>query len=188
MQESEVTKPKSYKDVKFFLFMAKVELTDFVANIYERFGLTREEGIAKAIIGSEKTRIKVPVYKGEKHIDDMPLSAYMILAELDSLGKTARVPEMFKDVDLSGFTDGYVSGILACLATRGFVETEAPISLVVLSEDKEESRHIQYPDGSTHVVYRDGSSRCLSVGGPPPGLSTNVYKLKDLKPYNVRLE
>ena len=167
--------------------MENIKLTDFIENVYEIFGLTREEGIGEAIWGSKRTDVYIPVYKGERHIDDMPLSAYMTLAELNILGGNARSSELFKDVDLSGYSDGHISGLLACLATRGFVQTNAQTSPVVLAEGKDGNRHIQKPDGSTHIVHPDGTSQGISVGGPPPGSSTNEYMLNDLKPYHVEL-
>jgi|SRR3989344_5336531 len=169
--------------------MTNIQLTDFVANIYGRFGLTREKGIEKAIYGSTITSVNIPVYKGQEHIDNMPLSAYMVLAELNYLGGTAIVPDMFSNVDsLSGFANGYLSGVLACLAKRGFVETNAPTSPIVISEGTDGSRHIEKPDGSSYVLFKDGSSQGICIGGPPRGLSTSVYHLKDLKPYHVQLD
>jgi len=173
--------------------MKNVELTDFIENIYDRFGLNREEGIGEALFGSKRTDVNIPLYRGEEHIDDMPLRAYMVLAELSSLGGQATVPDMFKGAEMSGSMDGAISGLLACLAyeSRNLVETNAQLSPVVLSEHVDEDgkkiQHVEHPDGSTHMVSEDGRSRGLTVGGPPQGLTTNRYRLNDLSPYHVKL-
>ena len=168
--------------------MTRIELTHFIGNVYERFSLTRENGIVEGIWGSARTSVRIPVYEGEKHIDDMPLTAYMILAELNYLGGTVKVPDMFRNFDLSGFSDGYISGLLSCLAKRGFVETNAQTSPRVISEMRNGIRHIQNPDGSTHLIEANGRSHPISVGLPPQGLSTNEYRLKDLEPYHVQFD
>nr|MBA4405050.1 hypothetical protein [Nanoarchaeum sp.] len=165
--------------------MVDIELTDFIGNIYERFGLIRKDGIVESIWGSERTRVNIPVYERNRHIDNMPLTAYMVLAELDYLGGRARVPDMFNDCGLSGSMNGHIAGILACLARRNFIETNASISARVLSEMGNGIKHIETPDGCTHLLTKGGIVRHISTGGPPTGMFANLYMLKDLSPYHI---
>lgn len=123
----------------------RIELSDFIANIYERYNVTRQEGFSKSARYSDKLKIDIPLFKEEKQIPAIPLYAYMCLNELQRLG-SAKYSDLFKDIDtLSGAANGIINQTLAVFANLGVVSTTSTTMPIIKQEYKDGTQLINNP-------------------------------------------
>jgi len=164
----------------------RIELTDFINGVYENYDTNRSEGVGRAIWGDSQLSVSIPLYRGDVHVDNFPLSAFMFLAELHSKGGSAKVSELFSDVDLPGYADGFINATLVVLTNRGLVTTDGPTTPVVLKEENG-YQLIQNPDGSIFSRSPDGKTTGISIGAAPTESMSATYRLNDMSRYQVEL-
>jgi len=168
----------------------RVELSDFLNNIYDRFGVTRKVGILDATWGEETLGQKIALYSGDQQIDDVPIYAYMCLAELVSLGGTGGSSDLFKDMtNLSGSADAYFNRFFVNFSNLGIVSTDGPTTPVIVDNGPgyTSPRMRENPDGSVDLATENGGSEKLCVGSPPIQWDDVTYTLNDLAGLTVDL-
>jgi hypothetical protein len=150
----------------------RVELSDFVANIYERYQLSGNSGFSRAYWD---IRDRIQLYHHDKFIDEIPVYGYICLNELQRVGPSTYLG-LFKDnPHFSGSTMGVINSALVWFSNKGIVSAEG------LSEDKVILRdRTVISDG---ITIQNNGFRI--AGHEPVEWKNTIYKLNDLTGYWV---